>query len=470
MQKHSLFKRLDWPFYRAALALAIPIALQNLLTSSANLVDGMMVVALGNAATSAVGVAGRFAFLINIICFGFASGCAALLSQYWGAKDLSNVRRSAGFALLLAMSVGVLYAVALYAFAPSLVTLFTGEGEVVSLAVSYLRIFSLSVPLIVFSQIMCTALRATENVAVPLLSSAAQVGVNVFFNWCLIFGNLGLPALGLRGAAVSSVLAAAVQAAVVVAAVFFTQNPFRVSPRALFALDRPFCSKYLRVALPVLLNETMWGIGTNIYAMVYGHQGVENHAGYTIFENVQQIFFVFFVGICSACSVMVGMRIGKGDAEGGYVAARRFAVMTPLFGLFFGLVMFLVREPLLSLFPIETAAARQTALDCLTFYSFWLPVRMVPYTLICGVFRAGGDTKASCFFDLVGLWVFGIPAVLVLDLFIHPPRFVFLLAAAFMAEDVIKSLLCVWHFRSRRWIRRLTAPAESLAEKKPARH
>lgn len=470
MHLPSLTKKLDWPFYRAALALAIPIALQNLLVSSANLVDAMMVVALGNAATSAVGVAGRFAFLINIICFGFASGCAALLSQYWGARDERNVRRSAGFALLLALSIGVVYAVALYAFAPSLATLFTKEPAVIDLAAEYLRTFAFAVPFVVFSQIMCAALRATERVAVPLLSSAAQVGVNVALNWCLIFGNLGLPALGLRGAAVASVCASVVQAAVVLVALAVTDNPFRASPRKLFALDRPFCAKYLRVAMPVLLNELMWGIGTNIYAMVYGHQGIENHAGYTIYENIQQIFFVFFVGICGACSVMVGMRIGRGDAEGGYVAARRFGVMTPLFGLFFGTLLFLLRDPLLSLFPIETLAARQTAADCITFYSFWIAIRMIPYTLICGVFRAGGDTKASCIFDLVGLWAFGIPVVLCLDLFVHPPRLVFLLIAAFVSEDVVKTLLCVRHFRSRRWIRRLTAPAEEIPEKKPARH
>ena len=452
--------KFDWPFYRAALALALPIALQNLLTSSANLVDAMMVVALGNAATSAVGVAGRFAFLINIICFGFASGCAALLSQYWGAKDEKNVRRSAGFALLLAMTVGVLYAVALFAFAPSLAALFTKEGEVIALSAEYLRTFAPSVPFVVFSQIMCTALRATERVTVPLVSSAAQVGVNVALNWCLIFGNLGMPALGLQGAAVASVCASVVQAAVVVLAILVTDNPFRARPRKLFALDRPFCAKYLRVAMPVLLNETLWGIGTNIYAMVYGHQGIENHAGYTIYENIQQIFFVFFVGICGACSIMVGMRIGRGDAEGGYVAARRFAVMTPLFGLFFGALLFLLRDPLLSLFPIETLAARQTAADCITFYSIWIAIRMIPYTLICGVFRAGGDTKSSCIFDLVGLWVCGIPAVLILDSFFTVPRFVFLLMAAFVAEDVVKTVLCIRHFRSRRWIRRLTADPE----------
>ena len=168
--KRSIFK-IDFAFYRSALALAIPIAMQNLLTSCATLIDTAMVVSLGNAETSAMGLAARFSFLLNVICFGFSSGCAALLSQYWGAKDEAGVRRSAGFAMTISLSFAAIYTAALALFPELLVGLFSDEEPIIALGAQYLRTYALAVPFLVFSQVMCVALRAVENVRIPLLSS-----------------------------------------------------------------------------------------------------------------------------------------------------------------------------------------------------------------------------------------------------------------------------------------------------------
>ncbi len=450
-------KKFDLPFYREALALAAPIAFQNLLTSCATLIDTAMVVGLGNAAVSAMGVAARFTFLLNIICFGISGGCAALLSQFYGARDLSNVRRTLGFALLVAFLIGSVYTAATVLFPTQLLRIFSDDSAIISLSAGYLRTFAPGVLFLVFSQVMCMALRAVARVRVPLLSAAISVAVNTGLNYCLIEGRFGLPRLELRGAALASAIGCATQALVILVAVLVSDNPFRTSPRNLFAFDRPFCRQYLRVAAPVLLNETLWGAGTNVYAMVLARQGIENHAGYTLYENIQQLFFVFFVGICGACSIMVGMRIGRGDHTGGYLAARRFAVMTPVCGVILGVCLILLREPLLSLFPVETEGARAVASACLLFYGFWIALRMIPYTMICGIFRAGGDTRAGFFLDILGLFGVGIPAVLIVGLLIRPENFVVLVATMFIGEDVIKGILCVWHFRSRRWIKQLTA-------------
>ena len=208
--------------------------------------------------------------------------------------------------------------------------------------------------------------------------------------------------------------------------------------------------------MPVLINESMWGIGTNVYAMVIGRQGVENHAGYTLYENIQQLFFVFFVGICGACAIMVGKSIGAGDHKLGYLTAKRFAIMTPLIGVVLGIVLFFTADPLLSLFDVETEAARNAALDCLRFYGLWLFVRMIPYTLICGIFRAGGDTLIGWVLDMIGLYACGIPAVLITGFLIRPERFVVIIAVMFISEDLIKSILGMKHFFSKKWIKQIT--------------
>lgn len=443
-------------FIKTALRLAIPIAFQNLLTSCATLVDTAMVVGLGNNETSAMGVASRFSFLLNVICFGFASGCSALLSQYWGAGDRVNIRRSTGFAMTVAMSFGLVYTAALLIFPTALAGIFTDNAVIAELAGEYLSTFAFAVPFLVFSQIMCIALRSVECVMIPLVSSFASVGVNIFFNYCFIGGNFGFPALGLRGAAIGSIFGCAVQTVVIIAFIVFSKTPFKGGFRDFFSFSRPFVKKYFGIAAPVLLNETLWAVGTNIYVMVIARQGVENHAGYTLYENIQQIFFVFFVGICGAAAVMVGMQVGKGDHEQAYTVARRFAVMTPCVGVVLGAALIALRNPILSLFPIETETARSVASDCLLFYGCWIAFRMIQYTLVCGVFRAGGDTKTGCIYEMIGLYGVGIPAILITGLLIKPTHFVVIIIVMFVAEDVTKGILCVRHFRSKKWIKQIT--------------
>lgn len=454
MIKRETYK-FEGGFYRTALALALPIAFQNLLTSCATLIDTAMVSGLGDASISAMGLAGRFAFLLNLVCFGFSSGCASLLSQYWGAKETDNVRRSYGLVLLLSMSFGLVYTLALATMPTLLMHIFSDKAEIIALGAGYLQIYALAVPFIVFAQITCMALRSIEMVHIPLISAAASVGINVFMNWCLIEGHLGFPRMELRGAALASAIGCIVQALIVLFFVLFSKkNPFHTRPRNLFKLNREFCRKYIRVAAPVLFNETMWAIGTNIYVMVFGRH--DGHPGYTLYENIQQIFFVFFVGICGACSIMVGTRIGRGDHEGGYQVAKRFSIMTPIMGVILGAMLILVREPILALFPNATEYAREVASACLLFYGCWLAIRMIPYTQVCGIFRAGGDTKIGCIFELVALYGMGIPAVLIAGLLFRPENFVVLLAVMFIAEDGLKSIMCIRHFRSRKWIKQIT--------------
>lgn len=452
----AMFKKIDSAFYKTALMLALPIAFQNLLTSCATLIDTAMVVSLGDASISAMGAAGRFSFLLNIFGFGFASGATALISQYWGANDKSNLNKTYGFAVTVSMLFSLVYALALLLFPSTLIRLFTNSDEIAALGAEYLRIFSIAVPFVMFSQITSFSFRAVERVNVPLLSSAAAVILNVFFNYCFIFGHFGFPRLELRGAAIATVIGMASQAFILLAFLIFKRNPLRGTLSETFKFNRPFCRKYLSIAMPVLINESMWGIGTNVYAMVIGRQGVENHAGYTLYENIQQLVFVFFVGICGACAIMVGKSIGAGDHKLGYITARRFAIMTPLMGIALGAVLFFAADPLLSLFDIETQAARDAALDCLRFYGCWLAFRMIPYTLICGIFRAGGDTMIGWILDMVGLYACGIPAVLITGLLIKPDRFVVLIAVMFISEDLIKSILGMKHFFSKKWIKQIT--------------
>ncbi|MBE5756300.1 MAG: MATE family efflux transporter [Clostridiales bacterium] len=448
-------------FIRTALSLAIPIAIQNLLTSSATLIDTAMVTGLGEFAISALGVATRFSFLLNVICFGFASGAAALLSQYWGAKEEGNIKKTFGFNLSISLCFAFIYAILLFVFPKTLVHIFTDDKEVIRLGSEYLKLFSLAVPFLVFSQVMCISFRSIERVKIPFISSGISVLVNLFFNYCLIHGNLGFPALGLKGAAIGSILGYISQTIFLFIALMVTKTPFKGKFKEIFAFSKGFVAKYLKIAMPVLINEILWAVGTNTYVTVIARQGAINHAGYTLYENIQQVCFVFFVGICSACSVMVGKSVGNGEHERAYKEAKWFAIATPILGAVLGMIMIVLRNPILSLFPIQANnpsdvdAIRKVASNCLLFYSFWVGMRNIPYTLVCGIFRAGGDTKSGLLIDAVNLYGLGIPAVVVTGLLLKTP-FIVIIMAMFIFEDTIKSIWCIRHFKSKKWIKQIT--------------
>ena len=453
------------PFIKMALTLAIPIALQNLLTSCASLIDTAMVVGLGNTATSAIGVAGRIPFFLNLACFGLCSGSATMISQYWGARDRASIHRTFGMLLSLGAVLAVIISAALFFIPELLMRIFTDDEQVILLGAQYLKIFSIGAFLTVFNQIAAASLRATEQVLLPLISSIFSVLVNTFMNYCLIGGHFGFPALGLRGASIATVLGLAMQTLILLCYILFFNNALRASIKAYCSWDGAFLKRYARIVSPALANEVLWSIGTNIYIMVLARQGNDYYSGFTVYETVQQLFFVFFAGMCHACSIIVGKSVGQGEHAIAKCYAKRFLIMTPLMGVFFGILIILTRYPILGLLEIETELARQTAAQCLLVYALWLGCRMIPYTGICGIFRAGGDTLTGCIFELGCMYLFSIPAVVLLGIFTDIP-FVLLVLCMYVCEDLTKGILCVRHFLSGKWIKQITmhAPKEPAQE------
>ncbi len=450
-------------FYKQMFRLALPIALQNLLTSSAQLVDTAMVVGLGNSATAAVGVAIRWSFLLNIGLFGISSGCATLASQAWGAKDDSSIQRSYGIGLLLSALLGLLYTLGCVCMPQAMIRVFTSEAPVIEQGAVYLSTVGWYGVFVAFSMISATLMRATGNVVTPLLCAVVSVLTNSVLNYGLIYGKLGLPNLGLRGAALATVTAAAVQALLLFLIGKLKKEHIFSSLRGIFAFTRPFLAQFFRIMTPTLGNELSWAIGTNIYMMVFARQGSENFAAYTIFSSVEQLSFIFFIGICHACAIMVGKTIGEGELESAYTQAKRFVRMMPLVGIAMGLLMVALRYPVSGLLPIETDFVRENVAKLLLVYACFLPFRPVPYICIVGIFRAGGDTKTGMFIDSFCLYCMSIPAVLILGFAVHVP-FWLLIAAMYFFEDCIKIILCLRHFKLRRWIRRLNFPEPISAE------
>lgn len=442
-------------FYKNMLRLALPIAFQQLLVSCAQLVDTAMVTRLGNVVVSSIGVSSRWIFLMNLFYFGISSGSAAMIAQFWGAKEKSNIKRSYGIALIFGTAVAVVFGVSMFTVPELMLRVFTDEQAVIETGAQYMKIVAFMGIFSAFNQITCTALRATERVNPPLFTSIAAVAVNTMLNYILIYGKLGFPAMGIRGAALATLTSTIVQSILLLIVLRTSKEIYSDPIKDFFNLSKAFFRRFSIVCLPVVFNEVAWAMGTNIYAMVFARQGSESYAGYTIFSSIEQIAFVFFVGICHACSIMTGKTIGEGNNLGAYKQAKKFVIMTPIIGLITGTVLAFVRNPLLSLLEIETQGAFDVASSLILLYCLWLPIRNIPYTLIVGTFRAGGDTKIGILYDCISLYAIGIPVVVYLGLFAKVD-FVYLIMAMYLCEDIPKTIMSLIRFKSKKWIRNLT--------------
>ena len=443
-------------FYKKMFSLAIPIALQQLLTSCAQLVDTAMTVGLGNVSTAAIGVAGRWGFLLNLALFGISSGTATMTAQFWGIKDRQSIRRSYGIGFILSLAVGVIYTVSVLTIPAQMMRVFTSEEAVIAAGVQYLQAVAPYGIFVAISLVTSTVMRSTEDVHTPLICSIVSVATNTVLNYILINGKLGFPALKLRGAAIATVTAMIVQTVMLFIIGNAKKNIIHAPISEFFKKDAEFFKKFIRVCAPIMLNELLWGVGTNVYAMVYARQGSENYAAYTIFSSIEQIAFVFFVGICHACSIMTGKAVGAGKTNEAYSMGKRFIRLVPLLGVLTGLGMIALRWPLLRALPIETEGARQMTATLLLIYSLWIGIRNIPYVCVVGIFRAGGDTKIGMFLDIGTLFILSIPIVTTLGFLTNVPFYV-LIIAMYVAEDTPKAILCLIRFKSRKWIKQLTA-------------
>ncbi len=444
----------DGEFWKSALRLALPISLQNLLISSFTLIDTIMVGALGSTALAAVGMAGQWSWLLNLVLFGFNSGASVFIAQFWGVKDEKSIRKSFGLAALSALSAALLFTAVGLALPELVLKCFTQETQTAALGVSYLRIAAFSYIAIAMNNLLATLLRSTEEAKLPLYASAVSVVANAALNALFIYGL----DMGVRGAALATAISSWISPLLLLILSLRKKNILYAPLRSFIGWKKDFVLGYYKVSIPVLMNETMWALGTVIYKAMFSNASNDFYAAYTIFTSIEGLMFAFFVGLCHASAVLVGKKVGAGDFGEAYRDACRFSIALPVMTLAVSAVMIALRPVLLLPFSNVEAETLATASLILLIYALEVPIRNIPYITIVGVFRSGGDTKCGLIYDLGCLWGITLP-VTYIGCFIAdiPLTTVFLMML--ICEDLIKSLLCIRRLVSKKWIRPVTDEA-----------
>lgn len=449
----------DKKFWGSMLTLAIPIAVQNLLTSSFTLVDTLMVGQLGDVSLAAVGMAGQWSWMLNMVLFGFCSGASVFFAQYFGEDNKKGFVHTYGLAAVFGLFFACLF-MAVGFFAPhSVIRIFNRDAQVLEAGVQYLKIAVFSYPAVMMNMLMNVVLRSTKRVKLPMIVALFTTLLNAFLDYGLIFGAFGLPGLGIRGAAIATVISAWSGVLIIFVIMAFRRDEVFFAPlNELFGFDRLFAKTFFRRAIPVVCNETLWGLGTVVYNIIFSNMGYEYTAALSILRTFENIAFAFFVGMNNAACVMIGQDIGSGNIASGVSKAKRFMLLIPLMGTVIGIVVILLRDQLIGIFNMGNTITDKTLLAArgiMLVYALEITARNIPYVAIVGVFRSGGDTKQGMKYDLCCLWLISVPITFISAYILKLP-FVAVFALSYVCEDYLKCFLCIRYFLSNKWIQPVT--------------
>ena len=457
MRHPTLFQRIrdysnDREYFSQMFNLALPIIAQQLMFSLLNMVGVVFVGQKGETAVAAVGLAGQVSFLLNLVNFGIVSGSAMFTAQFWGKRDISNLRRVLGMSLVLAITAALIF-LSIAQFAPeAFLRIYSKDPAVIELGIGYMRIFSWSFLITAITSSFAMVMRSTGDVKIPTLIGSLALAVNTLLSWLLIFGKFGFPELSINGAAVATLISRALELAVLLIVIYARKLPVAASFRELTNFDLAFIGKVIRPMLPVILNELFWSLGITAYAAIYGRMGTDSFAAVSIVSSIEQIAFVIFIGIANATSVLVGNRIGAGKDDEAYIYAGRSLGLGAVGGMMMGILLQFVKWPILSLFNVAPEVI-QNASQILIVTSVFMWFKTNNMTIVVGILRAGGDTKFSLFLDGIIIWIVGVPLTAIGAFVFHLP--VYWVAVCVMSEEVTKWILGINRYRSRKWINNL---------------
>ena len=449
-------------FYRQVAALAAPIVMQNLITSTLGMADTFMVGMLGEAPMAALTLANIPLFVVQTLIFGMQSGSSVLMSQYWGKQDMEAINRVMGVAVWGSTLVTSVFMTVLLVCPVEFLSLFGNQPEVIGLAAQYGQIAGVSYVFAGLTMMYVTAYRSMEYPQLGMYILVSSMLVNTFLNWVFIFGNLGAPALGVRGAALATLIARVLE--VVIVAVHMVKTSFfRVKPGLLLRPGRDMVMRFVRYGSPVVCNETMWGLGSSVFPTIMGHMAgsTEILAAYTIAGNMDKNGMVVSFGLAATAAIIIGREVGAGRPEEVKEVGRALSTLSFLCGLVIGGLLFLFGWFLAPavIYPLFKLSARAAAIATMmiVIQAAVRPLRDFNSVTIVGVLRGGGDVKWATLIDISPLWLVAIPLAALCGLVLKTDiTWVYLVMSL---EHIVKCGMGYHRMHSGRWIRDLTAPA-----------
>ena len=441
-------------FYGRLFALVLPMAAQNLLNALLSASDALMLGLLDQGSLSAVSLAAQVQFVFSLFMDAAIIGTTILAAQYWGRGDIRAVEKIQANTLRISCLTGSAFCLAALAAPRFLMRLFTPDGELIRLGASYLRIVSVSYLCGGFSQIVLCVMKNTGRTLRSTVYGAVSVVLNVALNALLIFGLLGFPQLGIRGAAIATSVSRFVEVLLVLwENRRFRQVRIRISD--LLHGDRELFRQFRRHTAPVLANEMSWGLGVTMFSVIMGHMGSDAVAANAIGQIVKNIAACFCNGLGVGAGIMIGNLLGAGKLEQARQEGGRLVRVSVVSGTVSGLVLLLLSPLVMRLAGHLTDTAQGYLRFMLYVCCYYMIGKSANGTVIAGIFCAGGDTRFGFLCDTVNMWCVIVPlGLLSAFVFQWPVPVVYLL----LNLDEFTKMPAEWiHYHKFRWVRNLTA-------------
>ena len=449
-------------FYKGVFALALPIALQSLISIGVNMLDTIMVGSLGENALSATSLANSFISIYHIFCMGLGMGASVLVSRYWGMKKAADGHEEeAGHALkqtvclMLRITVGLaaLFALATLLMPSLLMKMYTSDEEIIRLGDIYFRWSIITYFFLGTSLVSTIVLRSVGQVRLPLYVSIGAFFVNLGANYAFIFGKFGAPRMEVAGAALGTLIARLFEAIMIVGYLFFVDKKIQFRVKDLFMKTSSLIGEYIRISIPVLISDAILAIGNNSVAMVIGHLGAAFVAANAITSVTQQLSTVVIQGVSQAGAIVTGQTLGLGDKKKTMQQGWMFLGLGFALGALSAIFILAVSKPIISTYNVSEETVN-IAGQLMAAISLIIVFRATNSIMTKGVLRGGGDTKMLMLADNIFLWVLSIPFGILAGFVFHWPAF--WIYVALKSDDIVKTVWCVIRLRSEKWIKKIS--------------
>jgi putative MATE family efflux protein len=435
--------------FKSLFVIALPIILQNLMQSTVNMLDTLMVGQLGSVEIAAVGLGNQIYMLLNMVLFGISSGGAIFIAQFWGKKENSGIWKMEGVMFSFSIVIALIFTFASVFFPKFLIGLYSKDFHVIEIGARYLRIVAFSFPFFAMSFAFSMALRSTEHVKLPMVATMISLVLNAILNYLLIFGIGFFPSLGIVGAAIATCISRIVECFILFIGAYSKKYEVASSVKNLFSFTLFEVRKFIKIAFPVIINEAIWGLGTSMHSLIMGRTSTEAISAFNITGTISQITWVFFIGVGNAAGIIIGKKIGEGNETEARKYANTLSWFMPVMAVFIGLLLIPISKFLPFMFNVEANILVQAKMMLMILMCCY-PLNAFNMCWVVGICRAGGDTVFAAIIDVCFMWIIAIPLAACVAYFTNVQPYIIYICL--LSEQIFKAIVGFYRIKSGKWL------------------
>lgn len=453
----------DRSFYRSLILLAVPISLQNLITFAVNFADNVMIGSLGDDAISGVYVGGQLQSVVQMFVGGIEGAILILAAQYWGRKDRGSIRKVVSIGVKFALGVGLFTTLVAVLFPQWVIRIFTTEPGVIREGAAYVQIVGFTYLFFSVSQVMIAAMRSVETARIGLYISCMALVVNVCLNYVFIFGHLGFPAMGVRGAAVATLISRIMEMCVSIGYVFFVDKKLRFGWRDLLHTDGQLLRDFVRYGLPIIGGQVVWAVNSLANTKILGYYSAGVIAAASITGMLHNLVYVWMNGMSSAVGIITGKTVGAGQYEKMKEYSKTVQMIFLFVGLISGAAVFLFRDGFISLYN-ASPEAQEYSRQFINVISVTIIGTCYQAACLFGLVKSGGDISFVFKNDTIFVFLVVIPSSLIAMWLGAPPWVVF---ACLKCDQILKCFVAIVKINRYNWMKNLTRDASTEEKEVP---